>query len=64
MNAERAMLEVTDLRKDFEGLMAVFDVSFAVAPGVLETTLRGVSIQIARATSRAILAANVPKVAP
>ncbi len=33
MNADNATLEVTDLRKDFEGLMAVFDVSFAVAPG-------------------------------
>ena len=26
-------LEVTDLRKDFDGLMAVYDVSFAVEPG-------------------------------
>jgi branched-chain amino acid transport system ATP-binding protein len=34
MNGERAMqLEVTDLRKDFEGLMAVFDVSFGVGHG-------------------------------
>jgi branched-chain amino acid transport system ATP-binding protein len=33
MNGDRAILEVTDLRKDFEGLMAVFDVSFAVGPG-------------------------------
>jgi branched-chain amino acid transport system ATP-binding protein len=33
MNAERAMLEVTDLRKDFDGLMAVYDVSFAVGSG-------------------------------
>ncbi len=33
MNAESAMLEVTDLRKDFDGLMAVYDVSFAVGPG-------------------------------
>jgi branched-chain amino acid transport system ATP-binding protein len=34
MNGNRAMqLEVTELRKDFEGLMAVYDVSFDVAPG-------------------------------
>jgi branched-chain amino acid transport system ATP-binding protein len=34
MNAPRApLLEVAELRKDFEGLMAVFDVSFDVARG-------------------------------
>jgi branched-chain amino acid transport system ATP-binding protein len=33
MNADRALLEVTDLRKDFDGLMAVYDVSFSVQPG-------------------------------
>jgi ABC-type branched-subunit amino acid transport system ATPase component len=34
MNGNRAMqLEVRELRKDFEGLMAVYDVSFDVAPG-------------------------------
>jgi len=33
MNADRALLEVTDLRKDFDGLMAVYDVSFSVGPG-------------------------------
>ncbi len=33
MNTDRASLEVTDLRKDFDGLMAVYDVSFAVEPG-------------------------------
>jgi branched-chain amino acid transport system ATP-binding protein len=34
MNGTRAQqLEVADLRKDFEGLMAVFDVSFDVAQG-------------------------------
>jgi branched-chain amino acid transport system ATP-binding protein len=34
MNGNRAMqLEVTELRKDFEGLMAVYDVSFGVEKG-------------------------------
>jgi branched-chain amino acid transport system ATP-binding protein len=34
MNGNPAMqLEVTELRKDFEGLMAVYDVSFDVEPG-------------------------------
>jgi branched-chain amino acid transport system ATP-binding protein len=34
MNSPRALqLEVADLRKDFEGLMAVFDVSFEVSQG-------------------------------